>query len=88
MKIACGGSAQRADIGLAQGGQHFVQDAQRLQPPLPLSFGAEQVFFGDHFQDRPDVLGHAAVYQQQTFLQFAPRLRRGSLRVENAMAGH
>ena len=45
-----------------------------LLAALPFGLGAQQVLLGDHLQDRPDVLRHAAVDQHQAVLQLAPRL--------------
>ena len=43
---------------------------------LPFGLGAQQVFLGDHFEDRADVLGHAAVDQHEAVLQLAGASRR------------
>ena len=37
--------------------------------PAHSASAAQQVFLGDHLQNRPDVLRHAAVHQHQTVLQ-------------------
>ena len=56
--------------------QDFVEDADGLPAALPLGLGAQQVFLGDHLENRPDVLRHAAVHQHEALLQlFARRLR-------------
>ena len=46
-----------------------LEDPQRLAPALPLGLAPEQVFLGHHVQDRPDVLGHPAVDQDQALGQ-------------------
>ena len=41
-----------------------------------LGSGAEQKLFRDHFENRPDVLRHAAMDENETFLQLFACLRR------------
>ena len=41
----------------------LVEDPARLLPADPLGLGAQQVLFGDHLEDRSNVLCHAAVDQ-------------------------
>ena len=56
--------------------ENAVEHAVGLLPGGPFRLAAQQVFLGDHFQDGPDVLGHAAVDEHERVLQFAARLRR------------
>ena len=47
----------------------LVQNAHGLLAALPFGLRAQQVLLGDHFQNRPDILRHAAVHQHQAVLQ-------------------
>ena len=70
-------AAPMARTSPAQGGQDFVEDAPAPPgAPVHSASRAQQIFLGDHFQDRADVLGHAAVDQHQALLQVAARVRR------------
>ena len=61
----------------SQVADHFVQNADGLLAAVPFGLGAQQVFLGDHLEDGPDVLRHAAVHQHQALLQLLARgLRR------------
>src|SRR5205823_11924135 len=58
-------------------------DNYRLAARRPLGFGAEQVLLRNHLQDRPDVLRHAAVDEDEAVLQIAANLRRGVVGAED-----
>ena len=73
VEVALRARADRADVAALQVAEHFVEDAERLLPAVPLGFGAQQVFLGDHLEDRPDVLRHAAVDEDQAVLQLLAR---------------
>ena len=87
-KIARGGRADGADIAFLQCGKNFVEYAEGLLAAAPLGFGAEQVFLGDHFEDRAHILRHTAVHEHEAFLQFATRLRRGVALLEDTVQWH
>ena len=52
-----------------------------------IGLAAQQVFLGDHLQDRPDILRHAAVDEHEALLQPRAGFRRAILRGEDAMRG-
>ncbi len=57
-----------------------------MSPPgPPLGLGAQQVLLGDHLEDGADVLGHAAVDEDQALLELPSRLGRCVLRAQDAM---
>ena len=64
---------------------NVVENPHRLLASLPFGFGAQQIFFGHHFQDRPDVLRHAAMHQHQAVLQPLPGRGRGVVLIEDAV---
>src|SRR5207302_8257383 len=68
-----------------QRGEDLVEDLHRPFAALPLGCTAEQVFLGDHFEDRPDVLGHAAMDEHQAVLEVLARLGRRVLLAEDAV---
>ena len=68
-----------------QGRQDVVEHCIASLAGLPFRLAAQQVFFGDHLQDRADVLRHAAVHEHQAVLQLAARLGRDVASVEDAM---
>ena len=47
----------------------WLEDPEGLGPAFPFGIAPEEVFLGDHVQDRPDVLGHPAVDQDQALGQ-------------------
>jgi hypothetical protein len=57
----------------------FRRVTNMLLARLPFRVATEQVFLGHHFEDRPDILRHAAVDEHQAVLQacggFPPRRR-------------
>ena len=63
---------QAANVPGGQRRDDAVEDLQRLLPGLPLGGVAQQVLFGHHLQHRADVLGHAAVHEDQAVLQLLP----------------
>ncbi len=67
-EVARGRSANRRHISATQGAEDFVQQAKRLLAGVPFGFGAQQIFLGHHFQNRPDVLRHAAVNEDEAVL--------------------
>ena len=86
VEIALGHIADAAHIAIAQRSYNLVEDATCLLPAQPLSLGAQQVLFGDHLQDRADVLCHAAMHQHQAVLQTLARLGRNLIDAIDAMA--
>ncbi len=70
----------RAMSPVAQRVEDFIEDAERFLPALPFGGGAEQIFLRHHLEDRPDVLRHAAVDEDERILQalagFLRRFRR------------
>ena len=53
----------------AKGGENVVENAERFLAAFPFGFGTEEIFFGDHFENGTDVLGHAAVNENEAVLQ-------------------
>ena len=49
--------------------ENFVENSQHAAAGRPFGFGAEKILLGDHFENRPDILGHAAVNEHQAFLE-------------------
>src|SRR6185369_14840704 len=68
--------------------ENSLKNAQHAQPRLPLGLGTEQVFFRHHFENRADVLRHAAMDEHQTILKFLAHGERSLFLFENAMLWH
>ena len=91
-EIAGGGGANGADILVFQSAQHFIEHADGLFAGGPLGLAAQEVFFGDHLKNRPDILRHAAMDKHpgcpadHCGLWRGLRIRRGC--GERASAGH
>ena len=60
-EVARGRRAERLDVAALQRRDHFVEHAEGILAAEPFGVGTEQVFLRHHFKDGPDVLGHAAV---------------------------
>src|SRR5690606_5431030 len=73
------------DIVSPQCFQDFFEQTERVLAGLPFRLGAEQIFFGNHLQDRPDVLGHSPVNEYQALLQLLAQFRRGAPPRENVV---
>ena len=87
-KIARGGQSDGADVAALQRRENFLQCLQRFLAGAPLRLGPEQVFFGDHFEDGADVLGHAAVNEHEARLQIAAGFGRNIAVAEDAVLRH
>ena len=64
-KLRVVAAPMRATSPARKRGEDFVEDAERLLPAVPLRLGAEQIFLRHHLEDRPDVLRHAAVDEDE-----------------------
>ncbi len=60
-EVLGGEFAEGADVSLGEGVDDLVAEFECLVACLPFGRGPEEVFFGDHFEDGADVLGHASV---------------------------
>ena len=87
-EIAGGRLAERPDVALPERLDHLVEHPQRILPPVPFLLAAQQVLLGHHLEDRPDVLGHAAVHQDQRIQQRLPRRLGHLVAVEDPVARH
>ena len=87
-EIARGGGADGLHVPLAQGGEDLVQNSEHALAGLPLRARAQQVFFRHHFEDGTDILGHAAVDENEAFLKLAAGFRRGVVGIEDAVLRH
>ena len=87
-EISCGRTAQSGDVLASQGRQNLIEDGKRAQPCPPLGFSPQQIFLGDHFEDRTDVLGHATVNQHEAVLQLLAHHGRSLAGVQDVMSGH
>ncbi len=85
-KVAFGGRPQRRNVAGFQASQNLVEDGDRLLASLPFRFPAQQVFLGDHFEDRPHVLRHAAVHQDQAVFELLSGARWHFFVGEDVMA--
>ncbi len=70
-----------------EAGHDLVEQADGLIAGLPFGGAAQQVLFGDHFEDRSHVLGHAAVDQHQALLEFLARFGGDLVRPEDLVIG-
>ena len=87
VKIPLCAGAQAANVPPLQVRNDVVENVTGFQPALPLLFGAKQVFFRHHFENRTDILRHAAVDQHQALLKLLARFRRHLLGAENLVVG-
>ncbi len=87
-EVGGGDFADAADVAVPDRIGDVVQDRHRFAASLPFAFAAQQVMLGHHFQNRPDVLRHAAVDQHQAVLDFLSRLRAGLVVAEHMMDRH
>ena len=69
----------------SDGVDDLVEDPQGLAPPLPLGLAPEQVLLRHHVQDRPHVLGHPAVDEDQALGQGL--MEPGGAAFEDLVAG-
>ncbi len=74
-----------ADIAGAQLRQNLVEYLDRVAAGCPLVRRTQQIPFGYHLENRADILRHAAVYQDETALQFVARLFGNFGGAENVM---
>ncbi len=68
--------------------KNALEDAMGLLAGAPFRFAAQQVFFGHHFQDRADVLGHAAVDEHQRVLELLAGGGGHLGVIQNSVGGH
>lgn len=68
-EVAGGGGAEGADIALAEGGFDLAEEVEGGEAGGPFGGGAEEVFLGDHLEDGSDVLGDAAMDEDQGFAE-------------------
>src|SRR5437660_7417993 len=54
---------------------------------FPFLLASEEILFGHHFEDGADVLGHAAVDEDERVLQFLASGVGGVFRAEDAVIG-
>ena len=88
LEVAGGRVTDPLDIAVSQRRQDLLQNSQHALARLPLGRGTKQVLFGDHFQNRPDVLGHSAVDQHQTLLKPITGLRGNRTVIQDSMCRH
>jgi hypothetical protein len=86
-EIALGSRADGRHVARAQEAQDFVERADSLLAALPLGLRAQQVLFGDHFENGSYVLRHAPMHQHQARLQIMVRFGGDFVQAEDAMAG-
>ena len=67
--------------------QYLVQSTDRLLSTRPLLFRAQQILLRHHLQDRPNVLRHASMHQDQARLQRLPRLLADLVSSKEMVAG-
>ena len=60
-KIARGGLADGVDVSASERIDNFVEHPKRLLASRPFGGGAQEVFFGHHFENGAHVLGHASM---------------------------
>ena len=88
LKIPCRGTTDSLHITLSERAQDLTENTQHAFARHPFRRGTQQVLFGNHFQNGTDILSHAAVHQDEAFLQSAASVRGGILVTENAVLGH
>ena len=86
VEIALRDAADGRDIPLTQMFENLIEKGDRLQTPLPFGVGAEQIFFRHHFQNRPDILRHAAMHEDKAVLQALARRFQHFVVGDDAMA--
>ena len=59
------GRAHRPNVAAPQGRNHLVEHGQGVLTSPPFRVAPQQILFGDHLQDGTDVLGHAAMDDDQ-----------------------
>ena len=64
-----GQGPERPDVGRADRPDDPLEDLQGRLAAGPLALAPEQIFLGDHVEDRPDVLRHPAVDEDQALRQ-------------------
>ena len=64
-KIARSGLANGVDVSASESINNFVEHPKRLLASRPFGGGAQEVFFGHHFENGAHVLGHASVDHYQ-----------------------
>jgi hypothetical protein len=74
-EVGLGQLAQAFEVAGGQGCSDLRVDRQGLLARVPGRLGAQQVLLGDQLEDRPDVLGHAAVDQDHAAAEALARLR-------------
>ena len=80
-------AADAADVARSQTLDDVVKQGDGLLPRAPFGCAAQQVFLGDHFENGPDVLSHAAVHEHETGLQFGACLGADALEREDGVPG-
>ena len=63
------GRGEGLNIPGLERGQDAIEHAQGRLAGGPFLFAAQEIFLADHFQDRPDVLGHPAMDEHQGIAQ-------------------
>ena len=81
-------STDRTNVAGVEGIENAIENAVCLLTCDPLGTTAQKVFLSDHFQNRTDVLRHAAMHEHQRVLEFFPGVSRDFLRAENLVGGH
>ena len=88
MEIPGGGGADGGDVRRAQGAEDFVEHTEGFLSRLPFVGRAEEILFGDHLEDGADILGHAAVDEDEAILECAAGFGWGILMIQDAVFGH
>ena len=84
-EVAGRGGGDPPRVAGGEAGDDLVEHLSRLDPRTPLRFAAEEVFLGHHLEDRTDVLGHAAMDEDERFLKIDAQ-RHGVMSGEEAAA--
>ena len=69
LEVPRGGRSDSLDVALLEAAGDFVQQAEGVLTCLPFRGGAQQVFLCHHFENRPDVLGHASMDEHEAVLE-------------------
>ena len=75
-EIARRGRGDPPRVPGGEAGDDLVEHLPSLDPGLPLRLAAEKVFLGHHLEDRTDVLGHAAMDEDERFLEIDSQRHR------------
>ena len=78
---------EEADVADLEGINDLIEKSDGFLAPLPFLLGAKKVFFRHHLEDRPHVLSHPAMDENEAVLEFLASLRTYQVVANQRMPG-